>query len=269
MDAGVLFLGALQGVTEFLPVSSSGHLALAQIVLGWQEPPLSYDLTLHGATTLATILYFARDLVSLSGEWVSGFGDANARNSVGWRIGWAVILGTIVTAAVGLPMKPVVKAALGNSLAVGAGLCVTGGLLLLASFIRRDPRELRGVSGLFVGLAQGIATLPGVSRSGSTIVAGLLSGLSREEAFRFSFLLSIPAILGAVLLEIGDVGGGAAFVRSLPPGWWAGDLAAFFVGLASLALLRRIVIVGRWWIFGVYCLVVGGGTVAFSFLGAF
>ncbi len=264
---GALLLGALQGATEFLPVSSSGHLALAQIFLGWQEPPLAYDLSLHVATTLATLLYFSRDLSTLLGEWLRGFGDRGGRAEPGWRIGWAVILGTLVTGLVGLPMKPLVERALGNSLAVGLGLCATGGMLLAASALARGDGSIRPRSGLWVGVAQGIAVLPGISRSGSTIVAGLLGGLSREEAFRFSFLLSIPAVLGALLLEMRELGGTSAFVAALPPGWLFGDCLAFGVGLAALALLRRIVIRGRWGIFGVYCLCVGGGTLIVTALG--
>ena len=121
MNTQAVLLGALQGVTEFLPVSSSGHLALAQIFLGFQEAPLAYDLLLHLATVLATVLYFGRDILELTGEWLMGFVNPNARRWTGWRYGWAVVAATGLTAAVGLPLKPYVEIGASNSSGWGWG----------------------------------------------------------------------------------------------------------------------------------------------------
>ena len=197
MNTDTIILGLVQGFTEFLPVSSSGHLALAKIFLGMEMPPLNYDLVLHVSTTLATIIFFFPDICSLFVEWCKGFGGGAARSKPGWSIGWAVALGTCVTGAIGMSIKDFSEAASLNSLIVGICLLITGVMLLLSRYIRGGGDKVTLKNGLIVGVIQGIAVMPGISRSGSTIIAGLASGLSKEEAFRFSFLLSIPAIIGA------------------------------------------------------------------------
>ena len=268
MDYKMILLGLVQGLTEFLPVSSSGHLALAQIFLGITTPPLSYDLVLHVATMLATVIFFLYDIISLLGGWIGGFIPSSNRHGEGWPTGWAVIVGTIITGAIGYYAKDFVETATQNSLMVGLGLMFTGFILLVCSFLRQGYGKVRVTDGLFVGLAQGIAVLPGVSRSGMTMMAGLAVGISREEAFRFSFLLSIPAILGATILQAFDMGGWHGFVTSLPSGWFLGAVCAFVSGFLALAALKRIVIASKWWMFGVYCLIVGGAAVAITYLGA-
>ena len=269
MNTQAVLLGALQGATEFLPVSSSGHLALAQIFLGFQEAPLAYDLLLHLATVLATVLYFGRDILELTGEWLMGFVNPNARRWTGWRYGWAVVAATGLTAAVGLPLKPYVEIGASNSLWVGLGLLITASVLLGSRWIPQRTRRLGLGTGLLVGVVQGLAVMPGVSRSGSTIVAGLASGLEPQEAFRFSFLLSIPAIVGANLVELHHIGGVSAFLAALPEGWGLGFASAFGAGFLSLMALRRVSLFGVWWIFGAYCLVLGGATVAATLLGGY
>ena len=268
MDYKMILLGLLQGFTEFLPVSSSGHLALAQIFMGTTMPPLSYDLVLHVATMLATILFFLFDIIALLNDWLRGFLPSNNRRGAGWPTGWAVIAGTIVTGAIGVYAKGFVETATQNSLLVGLGLVFTGVVLIVCSFLRQGYGKVRVTDGLFVGLAQGVAVLPGVSRSGMTMMMGLAVGLSREEAFRFSFLLSIPAICGAALLQTLDMGGWHGFVSSLPSGWFIGAVCAFASGFLSLVILKKIVIASKWWVFGVYCLVVGTAAVAVTYLGA-
>lgn len=263
----VIVLGFIQGLTEFLPVSSSGHLALAQIFLGTEMPPLSYDLVLHVATMFATALFFLTDILELLGGWLKGFVSPEARKSGGWSVGWAVLLGTMITGAIGFALKDFAETAMLNSLMVGLGLVVTGALLIMSHFLRVGFGTIRLSDGLFVGIAQGLAVMPGVSRSGMTMIAGISTGLAREEAFRFSFLLSIPAILGAVILQAFDVGGWDAFMSTLPSGWYFGAAAAFFSGLAALVILRRLVIASKWWFFGIYCLLIGISTVAASFMG--
>lgn len=258
-----LSLGALQGVTEFLPVSSSGHLALLQMFLGFREAPLAYDVILHGATMMATLLFFRRDIRVLTGEWISGFFRPEGRSTPGWRIGWSVVAGTLVTALIGLPLKPLVVRALASPALVGAGLLVTAALLLIAETARSRNARVSLRNALFVGLAQGIAVLPGISRSGATLAAGLRSGLEREEAFRFSFLLSLPAIAGAVLLELRH----GLSVGDLPPGWMWGALAAFLTGYAALRFLRRIVVRGQLRLFAVYCACIGALALGASLAG--
>ena len=262
MFAHSLLLGVVQGVTEFLPVSSSGHLALAQWLLGFGEAPLPFDLMLHGATMAATVLYFWRDIVQLLLEWLRGFLGAPGRRSGGWRYGWAVIVGTAMTVLPALGLKGVVERMIHLPWAVGLALLVTSLLLFGASRLPQRGGQVVLSSGLLVGLAQGLAVLPGISRSGLTIVTGLATGLRPEEAFRFSFLLSVPAICGAVLLELRSVGSWADFAAALPAGWPFGVAMAFVTGYASLALLRRIVTLGRWKGLSLYCLLLGLGAIA-------
>jgi len=249
-DMRIIILGAIQGLTEFLPVSSSAHLSLFQMFFKF-ENMLGYDIVLHAATLLSLLLFFIKDIITLVTEWFYGFKKQDYRKSIGWNFGWAVLFGTIVTSLIALPLKPIVEEAMESPVTVAIGLFVTSLLLWFIGNIKSRERDISLRSGFWVGLIQGIAVIPGISRSGSTIFMGRLTGLRPEEAFRFSFLLSIPAIVGATLLEIismlklGKV--------TLPPYWWLGALFAFSFGLCSLILLQKFVISGRWKCFSVYC----------------
>ncbi len=267
MDYKIVFLGFIQGLTEFLPVSSSGHLALAQIFLGVEMPPLSYDLVLHAATMTATVLFFLNDIIKLLSEWVSGIFSKEYRSLPGWSVGWAVFIGTMFTGAIGMLIKDFAEEAMLNSLMVGLGLVFTGIVLISSRFMRKGLGRVSPFDGILVGIAQGIAVMPGISRSGMTMMAGTAAGISREEVFRFSFLLSIPAILGAALIQVRETGGVDEFLTSLPQGWYLGAAAAFISGLASLFVLKKLVIASKWWLFGIYCLIIGSLSIFISFLG--
>jgi len=267
MQIKIIILGLIQGLTEFLPVSSSGHLALMQIFGGVGDMPVAYDIVLHCATMLATFIFFGYDIYYLAMEWFCGFASQTARTKEGWPTGWAVIFATVITAAIGIGMRSVLETVMQNSLFVGLGLMITGVVLVCACFIQPGYGHIRPVDGISVGLAQGIATLPGISRSGMTIVTGCLVGLSREDAFRLSFLISIPAILGATILEAVELGGFSNFVAELPSGWFGGATAAFVSGLCALYVLKKVVISAKWWLFGIYCLLVGTASVVISFVG--
>jgi undecaprenyl-diphosphatase len=250
IDIKIIILGAIQGLTEFLPVSSSAHLSFFQMLFGY-ENMLGYDIVLHAATLFALLLFFRKSIVSLTLEWLYGFFKSEYRDSEGWRYGWAVLCGTIVTAMIALPLKPFVEKAVESPVIIAAGLIFTSVLLWYVGNLKARKCEISMKCGLFVGLMQGIAVMPGISRSGATIFMGRFAGLHPEEAFRFSFLISIPAILGATLLEIlnmykvGEV--------TLPPCWWLGALLAFSLGWSSLIILRRFVISGLWKCFSAYC----------------
>lgn len=262
-----IILGLIQGFTEFLPVSSSGHLALAKIFLGIDMPPLGYDLVLHAATMLATVIFFFRDIRTFLFQWAAGFISSDARAERGWTVGWAVIIGTVITGAIGIVLKKYAEDASLNSMAVAFGLLFTGVMLIISKLFEEKQGTVRGLDGVFVGIAQGIAVMPGVSRSGMTIFAGMAAGLLKEEAFNFSFLLSIPAICGAVLLEALDLGGIDGFLSTLPPMWLPGAAAAFVSGFASLFILRRLVLSSKWHYFGLYCIIVGIASLCVTFLG--
>lgn len=256
-----LILGAVQGLCEFLPVSSSGHLALFQIFMGFGENMLTFDILLHFATLLAVVLYFWRDIWQILCEW---FGGWFGKRRSGWSYGWAIIIASFITAVIGLGLKSTAEKFSESLMLVGAGEIFTGIILVsipLLSSTRRNSSLLR--TAIFVGIAQGIAVLPGVSRSGMSIAMALFMGLGMSEAFRFSFLISIPAVLGATLLEC------VKFVKSgeavfMPEGYLWATIVAFVLGLAALALMRRIASAKNWAYFGVYCLIVGALAVYLS-----
>ena len=252
-----LFLGALQGLTEFLPVSSSGHLVLAQTLLGFSEPPLPFDILLHIATMLATVCFFYKSILEALREWFLGFIRADLRGSWGWKTGWAVIVGNVATFVIAILMKEKVAYMFQSPLLVGISLIITGSILWYGSGKKGTISKPDLKSGLVVGLAQGIAVIPGISRSGITIVTALTRGFSLEEAFRFSFLLSLPAISGAVVLELLEAGTIDNFTSSLPSVWLLGVVSAFSFGLFALKILQKVVLFGKWRWFAVYCFVVG------------
>jgi undecaprenyl-diphosphatase len=261
-----LLLSAVQGLTEFLPVSSSGHLALLQTAFGFSGSALAFDILLHCATTLAVLIFFRKDITAFLGQWCAGLVSKEARTAEGWRYGWAVLAGTIVTAAVALPLKVPVEAAMRSSFAVGGGLLATAGVLCLVPLLPDRKKELSLRAALFVGLVQGIAVFPGVSRSGTTIAAALFMGLAAPEAFRLSFLLSVPAVLGAAILEVPGLLDGSS---ALPGGWVPAVFVAFLLGYFALTLLRRLVLSGRWAYFGIYCFFLGLAAIVSEAAGNF
>ncbi len=244
--------GVLQGATEFLPVSSSAHLSIFQYLTGGAEG-LSFELVLHLATVCATLIYFGKDIVALLVEFLKGFVTQPEQKGEGWYFGWAVFFGSIPTAVIGLALEPFVKDAVSSVRFIGAALLVTSAILFSLSFISQGKRKICISIGIIVGIAQGFAVVPGISRSGMTLAAALLCGLSAPEAFRFSFLLSLPATCGAALLELSH----ANVFAALPAGWFAGFCAAFISGLGALMLFQRTVIRGRWSFFSLYCAAVG------------
>ena len=249
--------GLIQGLTEYLPVSSSAHLTIFQRLAGIAGSSIAFDLLLHLATVAATIAFFGRDIVELVCEFFSSFRLPAGRKREGWYFGWAVIFGSIPTAVLGLALKPLVETLSQSMTFVGCALCVTGGLLFALSFLCPGTRKICVSIGLIVGVAQGLAVFPGISRSGLTLLAGILCGLSAAEAFRFSFLLSLPAVCGAALLELHHFDG------MLPAGWAAAMALAFLAGIISLCLVHRAVVGGRWRIFAVYCVAVGLAVIFF------
>jgi undecaprenyl-diphosphatase len=263
LDWNALSLGIVQGATEFLPVSSSGHLALTRMFFGWEpEGLLAFDLILHCATMMVVLIFFRDDVAAILTQWLKGFFSAGGRKSEGWTYGWAILAGSAVTACVALPLKGAVEAAMASRLAVGTGLLITAGLLCAAPLFPEREKYSLFKAALVVGLIQGVAVFPGVSRSGATIAAALFMGLPARDAFRLSFLMAVPAILGAALLEAVPVLLDPALM--MPSGWVVAAGAAFLVGYIALASLRRLVLSGRWAYFGVYCFFLGSVAVVSS-----
>jgi undecaprenyl-diphosphatase len=242
-----LGLGVLQGLTEFLPVSSSGHLVLARELLRIKEPAVEFVVLVHAGSLLAILVYFWRDILSLV---------TTRRRLLVW-----LGIGSVPAAAVYAVFKDAVEAAFERPLVVGVALLVTGAVLLAAERLASDERSLDEVTwldGLLVGLAQAAALVPGISRSGMTIGSGLARGLERRAAVSFAFLLGAVAIGGGTVLKCRDFGTLAA------AGGWApvvaGFVASAVVSLGSLVLLTLVVRRKRLAGFAIYCFLVGGGV---------
>jgi undecaprenyl-diphosphatase len=250
-----LLLGLLQGLTEFLPVSSSGHLAIAQHFLpGFTQPGLLFDVLLHVGTMLAVVLYFRRELLALA---TAPFRTGETAR-VERRVLLLLIAASLPTAVIGLAFKDFFEGLFTNLPVIALMLLVTGTLLFLAQRLQRGDRreaDLTIGDALLVGTVQGLAIIPGISRSGSTIAALLLRGVNGETAARFSFLLALPAVFGAALLQL-------RHLQGLPAGelpvYLAGTAAAFAAGLASIHLLLGIIRRRRLAAFAIYCWLVGG-----------
>lgn len=241
-----LSLGVVQGITEFLPVSSSGHLAIAQrLIPGFRQPGVTFDVALHLGTVAAAVAL----------EWVR-IRDAWSRGAIG-RLIAQVGLASAATAVVALPLRVRAEAAFARPYAVAAGFAVTGLLLLMGRGARvgAGPAETPWWTVAYVGFAQGVAVMPGVSRSGSTIAAGSAAGMERLWAVDFSFLVSIPAVLGAACVEGWSHRVDLARDASVLAGpALLGGLVAAAVGGASLVAVRRLVQAGRLQLFAWYLL---------------
>jgi undecaprenyl-diphosphatase len=266
-------LGILQGATEFLPVSSSGHLVLAGALIG-VEPDfnLAFGVFLHFATALAVMVFFARRFVGLVRvlfvnpvRWLGGKKIPDGDRRLG-RLLVGIILGTLPAVAVGLLFKAQIDEAFRSPMLAAGMLYITAAILFSLLLLKRgrEAREARAEGdnlseipappwwrALIVGAAQAVAVLPGISRSGATIVAGIHLGEEQRHAAEFSFLLSLPAVLGANLVELHEVISKGAW---LPwPVYLIGGLTAFLTGLAAIWVVMRTVRSGRFWLFGIYC----------------
>ncbi len=265
-----ILLGALQGLTEFLPVSSSGHLALMQQFFGLHEPALIFDLFLHIATLVAVFILYHQDIIKLITAWLPPWDTAPIHDlqvdldpSSARRLGLLLIIANIPTAIIGLTFESTFEQLFAAPWAIGLALIATGTLLwCLKLFVTQPGTTGIGIGhALLLGCIQGMAITPGISRSGSTIAVALLFGISREHAARFSFLMGIPAILGAALLK-------SRHLSSLSVGELGlitvGMLSALVVGYLALRVLIRLVKQGELWRFAFYCWCVGLGAIFFS-----
>jgi len=237
-----LILGIVQGLTEFLPVSSSGHLAILENILGMSEP-MTLAVFLHFGTFVAIIVFFFRPLRDLVRGIFSG--DRQSIIYVG-----KIILGTIPIVIAGMLFRSWVAEAFNNMKVVALLLGITGIGVLLTGMVAKRQKPVTTQSAILIGIGQMLAILPGISRSGMTIAAGIYSGTDPDKAFRFSFLLSIPAVLGANLFELRNLTG----ITNLPE-LLAGMLCSFVSGIVALAILRRTVY-RKFHFFGIYCLII-------------
>jgi len=259
-----ILLGLIQGIAEFLPISSSGHLAIAQRFLGLDaEVPEFFDVLLHLGTLLAVFVAYWQDIKDMVVEFFRGIGDIAHRSTPtpvppARRLILLIVIGTLPLFLV-LPIHKKVQALSGSMVFIGLALIVTGFLLFACDLIRKgrkDERSATWLDAVVVGVGQAIATMPGISRSGMTITAGCFSGFERRFAVRFAFLLSIPAVLGANLLSLKD-SLEAGIDWGQVPVYLVGVVVSAVVGYLCIRLLKMIADKGRFGSFAYYCWAMG------------
>ena len=252
-----VILALVQGWTEFLPISSSGHLVLVEHLLGVHSEGVALEIVLHVGTVFAVILYYRDDFLAILRDgWRFLRGGRGPEAVSAARLALFLVLGTIPGALGGVLFDDRIEAAFGDPRFVCFALLFTGVLLLSTLAARKRDLRLSPSRAFAVGVFQLLALLPGVSRSGSTISGGLFLGLVPEEAARFSFLLSVPIILGAVVFQLPEVGAELEHGQFVP--YLVGLVVAFLSGYLAIGTMLRIVRRGRFALFGIYCLIVGG-----------
>ena len=261
-----IILGVIQGLTEFFPVSSSGHLVIFQQMMGLKEPVLMFDISLHVGTLAAIVLYYFNDIISIFKSLIRSVscrmggqaGELSKAEITDIKMAWLIVAGSLPTAVIGFGFHMISDVLFSSMIIVGASLMITGGVLLGTRWVNQGKNSGSNFSikqALLIGVIQGLAVIPGISRSGSTISAALLIGVNRDIAIRYSFLLSIPAILGALVLQIFTDSAGAGNVSL---GIIAtGLLTSLIVGYAALSLLVKMVQKGHLYFFTPYCFVLG------------
>jgi len=252
-----VLLGIIQGLTEFLPVSSSGHLVIGEHFLGIREPELIFTVAVHFATVVAVMIFFRKELFKIIRSFFVK-DDAEGR-----RMAYFLIIGTIPAAIAGIGFKSFFERLFESAFVAAIMLLVTAGILFSTKFARKSKKDMWKIKWLevvFIGIAQALAIFPGISRSGATIAASLHLGITREDAARFSFLLSLPAIIGATLLQAREAGSLAGHDLLV---LLAGMISAGLVGYSAVAMMLRIVNRGKLYYFGFYCFTAGILTLIF------
>lgn len=258
MDAfEAIVLGIVQGLTEFLPISSSAHLRIVPAFAGWEDPGAAFTAVTQLGTMAAVLLYFRRDLWEITVGFLAGLRDAGRRGTAEFRQGTYLIAGTVPIVILGFAFDDVIEDEARNLNLMGVTLIALGLLLLAAERFARRDREISGVrmkDAIVIGFAQAAALIPGVSRSGATITAGLFLGFDRAAAARFSFLLSVPAVVLSGVYQLGDIGGEGA-VGFVPT--TIATLFAFVSGYAAIAFLLKFLVSHSTAVFVVYRVVLG------------
>jgi undecaprenyl-diphosphatase len=255
-----IVLGIVQGLTEFLPISSTGHLRIVPAFLGWEDPGAAFTAVTQLGTMAAVLLYFRHDLIRIALAWLRSLRDRPARRELDARLGWYIVLGTIPIGIFGLLFKDQIETGARDLYVIGTALIVLGLVLLAAEEVGSKSRSIEQIEardGLAVGFAQALALIPGVSRSGATITAGLFLGLDRPTAARFSFLLSIPAVVLSGLLELGSIVSGDEGQHVSAANLALATILAFVTGYAAIAWLLRYLSNHSMMIFVIYRVVLG------------
>jgi undecaprenyl-diphosphatase len=258
-----LVLGFVQGITEFLPISSSAHLRIVPALFGWQDPGAAFSAIIQIGTTAAVIAFFAKDLWKIAVAFFSGLFQRKPFGTLEARLGWYIIIGTIPVGVAGILLKDYIEGSFRSLYVIAFAAIGLALLLVAAERMARHSRELNDVTlrdGIVVGLAQAVALIPGASRSGVTLTAGLFDGLKRDAAARFSFLLSIPATLAAGFFELRHVAHASSAAGGLAAGpLVVGTISSFVFGYLAIAGLIKFLQTHTTAVFIVYRIMLGLG----------
>ena len=263
-----IVLGLVQGLTEFLPISSSGHLRIVPALLGWEDPGAGFTAVIQIGTMAAVLIYFRADLWRIAVAWLRELRVPIRQASQEARLGWFIVLGTIPISIFGFVFSDQIESGARSLYLIGSALILFSFVMLLAERVgsrQRAIAEMNGRDGLFVGMAQALALIPGVSRSGATISAGLFRGFDRVSAARYSFLLSVPAVVLSGLFELRKIGEeGTASVGATA----IATVVAFVSGYAAIAWLLRYLSSHTLEIFVVYRVALGVLVLSLTATGA-
>lgn len=261
-----VILGLVQGLAEFLPISSSGHLVIFADILNFHEDGIAFEVFVHFGTLLSIFVAFRKELLQMINApvkvWIEKSQDPELNEYLKWDV--FIIIATIPAGIIGLTFKDQIETAFSNVLFVYFMLAITGLLMTITPKLKAKDTPLTGVNTFIMGLAQSFAILPGISRSGSTIFTGLALGIDREKAARFSFIMSIPAVFGAVLLKVKDLIEIGIDANSLV-NYVVGTIVAFISGYYAIIWLLDIVKKGKLKWFGYYCFLVSASGIIWTF----
>ena len=258
-----IVLGIVQGLTEFLPISSTGHLRIVPAFLGWDDPGTAFTAVIQLGTMLAVVVYFRRDLWNIARAWLRSLRDSSARSEQDARMGWYLIAGTVPISVFGLAFDDTIESKTRDLYLIGSMLILLGLVLLAAERVSKRERDVQSATlrdAVAIGFGQALALVPGVSRSGATITVGLFLGFDREAAARLSFLLSVPAVVLSGLYQLGDAldadqGLGALLIATF---------FAFVSGYVAIAGLLRFLANHTTYVFVAYRVVLGTAVLALT-----
>ena len=267
--AEAIVLGLVQGLTEFLPISSSGHLRIVPAIFGWEDPGAGFTAVIQLGTMAAVLLYFRADIWRITRTWFRELGRPRSELSADAKLGWIIAIGTIPICIFGLAFSDQIESSARDLYVIGTALILFSFVMLAAEQYakkakKRDIEQATVRDGLGIGFAQALALIPGISRSGATISAGLFAGFDRTAAARFSFLLSIPAVVLSGLFELKEIGGedGASVGATI-----VATIAAFVSGYAAIAWLLRYLATHTLTIFVAYRIPLGIAVIALTATG--
>jgi undecaprenyl-diphosphatase len=254
-------LGLIQGLTEFLPISSSAHLRIFPELFGWGDPGAAFTAVIQIGTELAVLIYFRKDIWRIATAWVQSLYRPELRGNVDSRMGWYIIIGSLPIVVLGVLLKEIIENDFRSLWIIGTTLIVLGIVLGIADRAGKSDRSINRMSmghAVSLGAAQACALIPGVSRSGATISMGRFLGYDREAATRFAFLLAIPAVVGAGIFELKEIPGGDNAYGPFPT--LVATVVSFLVGYAAIAWLLRYVATRSYTPFVLYRVALGGAT---------